>query len=200
MTEKRTEEEEAEHAAKFAELLGVKHAVALSSGTDADTLALAVLYDYGAQPEDEVIVPAISFVATGNAVLHARFKPVFTDIERETLNMDVSQVEAAITEKTRAIMPVHLMGKPANMRSIMEIAKKYNLVIVEDAAEAHGGLYRDKPLGTIGHMGAFSLYVAHIISTIEGGIVVTNNQEYAEILISLRAHGCLLYTSPSPRD
>jgi len=174
---------------RFAELLGVREAVAVSTGTDADTLALAVLHDCSAKREDEVIVPALSFVATGNAVLHAGFKPVFVDIERETLNIDVSQIEAAISEKTRSIMPVHLMGKPADMDGIMEIAGRYDLIVVEDAAEAHGGFYKDRPLGTIGHMGAFSLYVAHIISTIEGGIVVTDNEEYAEILISLRAHG-----------
>lgn len=174
---------------KFAMLLGVKEAVAVSTGTDADILALAVLHDFGAQRDDEVIVPALSFVATGNAVVHAGFRPVFVDIQRETLNIDVRQMEAAISAKTRAIMPVHLMGKPADMDAIMALASKYQLVVVEDAAEAHGALYKGKPAGAIGHMGAFSLYVAHIISTIEGGIVVTDNEEYAEILISLRAHG-----------
>ncbi len=174
---------------KFAKIIGVKEAVAVSTGTDADILALAVLHDYGARRDDEVIVPALSFVATGNAVVHAGFRPVFVDIERQTLNINASQIEAAITEKTRAIMPVHLMGKPADMDRIMEIAAKYNLVVVEDAAEAHGALYKGKPAGSLGHMGAFSLYVAHIITTIEGGIVATDNEEYAETLISLRSHG-----------
>ncbi len=174
---------------KFAKIIGVKEAVAVSTGTDADILALAVLHDYGARRDDEVIVPALSFVATGNAVVHAGFRPVFVDIERQTLNINASQIEAAITEKTRAIMPVHLMGKPADMDRIMEIAAKYNLVVVEDAAEAHGALYKGKPAGSLGHMGAFSLYVAHIITTIEGGIVATDNEGYAETLISLRSHG-----------
>ena len=174
---------------RFAEVVGVKEAVAVSTGTDADMLALAVLHDDGARRGDEVIVPAISFVATGNAVVHAGFRPVFVDVERETLNIDVKRIEAAITERTRAIMPVHLMGKPADMDPIMEIARKYNLVVVEDAAEAHGAFYKGKPAGSIGHMGAFSLYVAHIISTMEGGIITTNNEKYAEILISLRSHG-----------
>ena len=123
---------------KFAELLGVKEAVALSSGTDADILALAVLHDYGAKRGDEVILPALSFVATGNAVLHAGFKPVFVDIDRKTLNIDVNQIEDAVTERTRAIMPVHLMGKPADMDPILAIARRHGLQVIEDAAEAHG--------------------------------------------------------------
>lgn len=174
---------------KFADLLGVKEAVAVSSGTDADILALAVLHDFGAQRGDEVIVPALSFVATGNAVLHAGFKPAFVDIERETLNIDVSQIEAAITEKTRAVMPVHLMGKPADMDAMDAIARRYHLYVIEDAAEAHGALYKGKPVGGLADMGAFSLYLAHVITTGEGGIVTTNNEAYAEILRSLRSHG-----------
>ncbi|MBM4339179.1 MAG: DegT/DnrJ/EryC1/StrS family aminotransferase [Deltaproteobacteria bacterium] len=174
---------------RFAELLGVKEAVALSSGTDADILALSVLHDFGAKQGDEVIVPALSFVATGNAVVHAGFKPVFVDIDRKTLNIDVHQIESAITEKTRAIMPVHLMGKPADMDGVNAIAKRYGLAVVEDAAEAHGARYKGKPVGTLGDLGAFSLYVAHIITTGEGGIVVTGNEAYAQILRSLRSHG-----------
>jgi dTDP-4-amino-4,6-dideoxygalactose transaminase len=174
---------------KFAELLGVKEAVALSSGTDADILALAVLHDYGAKRGDEVILPALSFVATGNAVLHAGFKPVFVDIDRETLNIDVTQIEGAITERTRAIMPVHLMGKPADMDPILAIARKHGLYVIEDAAEAHGAEYKGKPVGVLADMAAFSLYVAHIISTVEGGIVSTDREDFAEVLRSLRSHG-----------
>lgn len=174
---------------RFAKLLGVKEAVAVSSGTDADVLALAVLHDYGAQRGDEVIVPALSFVATGNAVLHAGFNPVFVDIERDTLNIDPTQIDAAITEKTRAIMAVHLMGKPADMNAINAIARRHGLYVIEDAAEAHGAFYKGKPVGGLADMGAFSLYLAHIITTGEGGIIVTNNKDYAEILRSLRSHG-----------
>jgi dTDP-4-amino-4,6-dideoxygalactose transaminase len=174
---------------KFAKLLGVKETVAVSSGADAVALALAVLHDYGAQRGDEVIVPALSFVATGNAVLQAGFKPVFVDIDIKTLNLDPDHIEAAINKKTRAILPVHLMGKPADMNRIKSIAKKHGLYVIEDAAEAHGALYRGKPAGSMGDLGAFSLYIAHIITTGEGGIVTTNSEKHAEILRSLRSHG-----------
>jgi len=174
---------------RFAKLVGVKEAVAVSSGTDADTLALSVLYDFGAKREDEIIVPALSFVATGNAILHAGFKPVFVDIERETLNIDAKKIEKSITEKTKAILPVHLMGKPAEMDIILEIAKKYNLYVIEDAAEAHGAEYKGKNVGTLGNLAAFSTYLAHLVSTVEGGVVVTDREDFAEILRSLRTHG-----------
>jgi len=187
---------------EFAKLFGVRDTVAVSSGTDADALAMAVLYDYGARRGDEIIVPALSFVATGNAVLHAGFTPVFADIERETLNINPNLIEHAITERTRAIMPVHLMGKPADMDTIMDIARRHGLYVIEDAAEAYGAMYKGRKIGTIGDIAAFSLYVAHIITTGEGGIVITDDEEKTEILRSLRSHGrackcatCVLNTS-----
>jgi dTDP-4-amino-4,6-dideoxygalactose transaminase len=187
---------------RFADIIGAKEAVAVSSGTDADTLALAVLHDVGAKRGDEVITPALSFVATGSAVLHAGFTPVFVDVDPETLNIDPEMIEKAITGRTRAIIPTHLMGKPAAMKRIIAIAKRHNLIVVEDAAEAHGAKYMGKNVGTLGDMGAFSLYVAHIITTGEGGVIVTDNVKFADILRSLRAHGrgckckqCILNTS-----
>jgi len=187
---------------QFAGLVGTKEAVALSSGADADALALAVLYDFGAKRQDEIIIPALSFVATGNAVLQAGFTPVFVDIELETLNINPSRIEKVITKKTRAIMPVHLMGKPAKMDQITKIANKHKLFIIEDAAEAHGAVYKGKNIGAFGDMAAYSLYLAHIITTIEGGIITTNRADFAEILRSLRSHGrackcgiCVLNTS-----
>ncbi|MCM8821157.1 MAG: DegT/DnrJ/EryC1/StrS family aminotransferase [Candidatus Omnitrophica bacterium] len=187
---------------KFAELTGTKEAIAVSSGTDALALAMAVLYDFGAKRDDEVIVPALSFIATANAVLQAGFKPVFVDVKLETLNIDTEQIESVINEKTRAILPVHLMGKPADMDKIVEIVKKYQLFIIEDAAEAHGAEYKGSKVGSLGDMGGFSLYVAHIITTVEGGIITTDRSDFAEILRSLRSHGrackcsvCTLNTS-----
>lgn len=174
---------------KFAALMDTKEAVAVGTGTDADALALAALYDFGARRNDEIIVPALSFVATGNAVLQAGFTPVFVDVDRYTLNIDPAKIEEKITEKTRAIMPVHLMGKPADMDPIMEIAKRRGLYVVEDAAEAHGAVYKGRKVGSIGDMAAYSLYVAHIITTIEGGIITTDRKDFAEVLRSLRSHG-----------
>jgi dTDP-4-amino-4,6-dideoxygalactose transaminase len=174
---------------KFAELVATKEAVAVSSGTDADALALAVLHDFGAHRGDEIILPALSFVSTGNAVLQAGFTPVFVDITRRTLNIDPQQIEEKITDRTRAIMPVHLMGKPADMDAINTIAKHRGLFVIEDAAEAHGATYKGKNIGSLSDMAAFSLYVAHIVSTVEGGIVTTDRPDFADILRSLRSHG-----------
>ena len=173
----------------FAQLAGVEEAVAVSSGADADAIALAVLHDHGARRGDEVIIPALSFVATGNAVLHAGFTPVFVDVAQETLNLEPALLEGVVTHRTRAIMPVHLMGKPADMDAIYAVAKKYGLFVVEDAAEAHGAEYKGKPAGSLADMGAFSLYAAHIVSSVEGGVITTDNPEYARIARSLRAHG-----------
>lgn len=174
---------------RFADLIGVKYAVSVASGGDADALALAVLYDFGARRGDEIIVPALSFVATGNSVLQAGFKPVFVDIERDTLNIDPARIASAVTKNTRAIMPVHLMGKPARMDEINSIAKKNGLVVIEDSAEAYGTEYKGKIAGSIGGMGCFSLYAAHVITSVEGGMIVTDNKDYADIVRSLRAHG-----------
>ena len=179
-----------EFETKFAKLVGTKEAVALSSGTDADALALAVLYDFGAKRNDEVIVPALSFVATGNAVLQAGFVPKFVDIDVRTLNIDPSKIEKAITRKTKAIMPVHLMGKPADMDKINRIARKHKLLVVEDAAEAQSATYKGREIGTLGDMAAFSLYIAHVISTGEGGLITTDHARYAEILWSSGAWHC----------
>jgi len=174
---------------RFALLAGTRHAVAVSSGADALTLALAALHDRGAAPGDQVIVPALSFAATGNAVLAARLTPVFVDVSRDTLNIDPGKIEAAITARTRAIVAVHLMGKPAEMDRISEIARRRGLWVIEDAAEAHGAFYRGRPAGSLGTMAAFSLYAAHAVSSVEGGMVTTDDPQLAEILRSLRAHG-----------
>lgn len=187
----------------FANFVGTKEAVAVSSGTDALIVALAALHDYGILSGKEVIVPALTFIATANAVIHAGFEPVFVDINRNTLNIDEYQIEKKINRAIGAILPVHLMGKPANMSVINAIGLKYGIAVIEDAAEAHGAKYYDKKVGSIGLAGCFSLYAAHIISSIEGGMITTDDSHFADICRSLRNHGrvcaceiCVLKNSP----
>jgi dTDP-4-amino-4,6-dideoxygalactose transaminase len=173
----------------FAGYHGLNHGVAVSSGTDADAVAVATLHSRGAQRGDEVIVPALTFVSVANAVLHAGFIPVFADIDRRTWNVDPTSVERVLTPRTRAILAVHNFGRPAAMDELAEIASSRGLMLIEDAAEAHGARYKDRLVGTIGAMGAYSFYVAHILTTGEGGMVITDDGELASLLRSLRAHG-----------
>ncbi len=174
---------------KFASKFGYKHAIATSSGTDADIVSCASLYEFGAKRGDEIIVPALTFAASANSILAAGFIPKFVDIEVETLNIDPNKIEEAITDKTRAIMVVHLMGKPCEMDSILEIARTHNLKIIEDACEAHGATYKGRVVGSIGDMGTFSFYAAHVVVAGEGGMVVTNSDEIANVVRSVKSHG-----------
>jgi dTDP-4-amino-4,6-dideoxygalactose transaminase len=164
-------------------------------------MALAVLYDFGANRGDEIILPALSFVSTANVALQTGFNPVFVDVKRETLNIDPAEIENVITKNTKAIMHVHLMGKPAETDIINKLAKKYGLYIIGDAVEAHWAIYKGRNAGALADVSAYSFYVAHIITTIEGDIVVTDNSDFAETLRSLRSNGrackcksCLLNT------
>lgn len=174
---------------RFAKKFGYTHAIATSSGTDADTCCCASLYDFGAKRGDEIIVPALCFVACANSILAAGLTPRFVDVDLETLNIDPSKIEETITDTTRAIMAVHSMGKPCEMNKITRIAKNHDLKIIEDACEAHGATYRGKIVGTIGDMAAFSFYAAHLIVCGEGGMVVTNDDETADIIRSIKSHG-----------
>jgi len=173
----------------FAQRFGYKHTIATSSGTDAGIVSCASLYEFGARRRDKIIVPALTFVASANSILAAGFTPKFVDIKVDTLNIDPNKIEAAITNKTKAIMVVHLMGKPCEMDAILEIAQAHNLKVIEDACEAHGATYKDKVVGSIGDMGTFSFYVAHIVVAGEGGMIVTNNDEIANIVRSVKSHG-----------
>jgi len=179
----------AEFEQKFAAKFGYKHAIATSSGTDADLCACASLYDFGAKRGDEIILPAACFVSCANTILAAGFTPVFVDIDIKTLDIDPLKIEAAITKKTRAIMAVHTMGKPCEMDAIMKIAKAHKLMVIEDSCEAHGAKYKGQFIGSIGDMGAFSFYAAHVVVAGEGGMVVTNNDELAKVVRSVKSHG-----------
>ncbi len=169
----------------FAKYCGVKYALTTSSGTTALHLALVAL---GIGEGDEVIVPDLTFIATANAVRYTGAKVITVDIQKDTLCIDPIEVENAITEKTKAIIPVHLYGHPADMRELKKIAEKYNLFIIEDAAEAHGAEIEGKRVGSLGDVGVFSFYGNKVITSGEGGMISTNNKKLYEKMKYLRDH------------
>jgi perosamine synthetase len=166
--------------------LGVKHGVAVSSGTAALHLSLVVL-DIG--PGDEVVVPAYTFPATANVVELVGAKPVLVDVDLDTFDIQVERIKEAITSKTKAIIPVHLFGNPADMDRICEISRTYGLTVIEDAAGALGSKYKGRNCGTIGTLGCFSFHPRKIITAGEGGMVVTDDDRLAERIRSFRNHG-----------
>jgi dTDP-4-amino-4,6-dideoxygalactose transaminase len=171
---------------QFADFCGTNHAVATTSGTTALHLALVA---NGIKPGDEVITTPFTFIATATPILFCNAKPVFVDIEPKTYNLDPMKIEAAITEKTKAIIPVHLYGHPAAMDHIKELADSHELVVIEDACQAHGAEYRSRRTGSMGDCGCFSFYPTKNMTTSEGGMVTTNDSELAERLTLLRNHG-----------
>ncbi|MEX1019895.1 MAG: DegT/DnrJ/EryC1/StrS family aminotransferase [Litorilinea sp.] len=170
---------------EFAEYCGAEHGVSVSNGTAALHLALHAL---GIGPGDEVIVPALSFVASANAVYYTGARPIFVDVDSHTWTLDPERIEQHITPRTRAIMPVHLYGHPAPMHELIELAARYELQIVEDAAEAHGAQVNGHRVGALGRIGAFSFYGNKIITTGEGGMLVTNDSALADRCRMLRDH------------
>jgi dTDP-4-amino-4,6-dideoxygalactose transaminase len=171
---------------RVAEYVGVKHAVAASSGTAALHLALLAL---GIGPGDEVIVPDFTFPATANVVERVGARAVLVDIDLATYNIDIQQIQPAITHKTRAILPVHLFGLPADLAAVREIARKHNLFIIEDAACALGARSNAGMCGSVGDLACFSFHPRKAITTGEGGMVVTNDQAFAERIRQYRNHG-----------
>ena len=175
---------------EFSRMHDNRYGVMCNSGTSALTLAIETLKEtenWG--PETEILVPAITFIATSNAVIHAGLKVVFVDVDPLTYNMDPNDLLRRISKNTKCIIPVHAFGMPCEMQKIMEIAKEYNLKVIEDCAESHFAKIDGKVIGSFGDLSCFSTYVAHTITTGVGGIVCTNNREYMEILRSLLAHG-----------
>lgn len=175
---------------RFAKLHGRKHALFTSSGTAALKIALHALKDrHSWKDGDEVIVPSVTFVATMNVVIMNNLKPVIVDVDPETVNMDPTKIEAAITKKTRAIIPVHLLGQPADMPAIMEIAQKHKLKVVEDSCETMFVKKHGKVVGSQGDIACFSTYLAHLMVTGIGGFITTNDDELATIMRSMMFHG-----------
>lgn len=162
----------------FSAYCGAKQGIATTNGTAALHLALSAA---GIQKGDEVIMPSFTICSTAFAAIYCGAKPVFVDSEPDTWNIDPQKIESKITRRTKAILPVHIYGHPCEMKSIMKIAKKHGLTVIEDAAEAHGAEYEGKKVGGIGHIGCFSFYSNKIITCGEGGMVVTNNQRIADI-------------------
>ncbi|NQV18409.1 MAG: DegT/DnrJ/EryC1/StrS family aminotransferase [Armatimonadetes bacterium] len=175
---------------EFAKSHKVKHALFMNSGTSALHVALAALKDrHGWSDGDEIIVPAVTFVATANIVLHNNMTPVFVDVEPDTFNIDPQKIEEKITGRTRAIIPVHLLGLPATMQPVLEMAEKYRLEVIEDSAECMFAKYKGGSVGSMGVIGCFSTYLAHFIVTGVGGLATTNNSELAVDMRSLMNHG-----------
>jgi dTDP-4-amino-4,6-dideoxygalactose transaminase len=170
---------------RFAEYIGVKHAIAVCNGTVSLRIALMAA---GIRAGDEVIVPPYTFLATATAVVEANATPVFVDVELDSFNLDPKQIEAAITPRTRAIIPVHLGGLPCDMDAIMAIAKKNELTVIEDAAHAHGSEYNGRRCGSIGDLGSFSFQSTKNLTSGEGGIITTSDDALAEECRSI--HNC----------
>jgi dTDP-4-amino-4,6-dideoxygalactose transaminase len=171
----------------FAEYCGARFAIAVNSGTSALHLALLAA---GVGEGDEVVTVPYSFVATAASIRYTGAKPVFVDIDAASFNIDVNAIEAAITPRTKAIMPVHLFGQPADMDPILDIARRHNLLVIEDAAQAHGAEYKGRRVGSIGDFGCFSFYPGKNLGAYgEGGAVVTNNPEAVRTIRLLRNWG-----------
>lgn len=170
----------------FAKYCGVKHGVAVNTGTAALHVALAAL---GIKEGDEIITTPLSCVATTDPIVYLKAKPVFVDVEPDTLNLNPALVEKKITAKTKAILPVHLFGHPVDLDPLVEIAKKHDLYLIEDAAQAHGAKYKGKITGSFGHISCFSFYADKIITTVEGGMALTNDSELAAKMRLLRSFG-----------
>ena len=176
--------------ALFAQEHQCKYGIFCNSGTSALHISLAALKErYGWEDGDEVIVPAVTFIATSNVIIHNNLKPVFVDVDKETYNINPDLIEKRITKRTRAIIPVHLFGLPAEMEPIMEIAAHYNLRIVEDSCETMFANYKGRSVGSFGDIGCFSTYIAHFLVTGVGGICTTNDSKLAVMLKSLMNHG-----------
>lgn len=171
---------------EFAKYIGVKYAIGVNSGTAALHISIAAL-DIG--PGDEVIVPPFTFVGTASSILHNNAIPIFADIDNKTYTIDPNSVKKKITSKTKAIIPVHLAGITADLDPLKEIAEENDLKIIEDACQAHGAKYKGKKVGSLGDLGTFSFYPSKNMTTGEGGIITTNNDEIAEQCRLLRHHG-----------
>ena len=177
---------------KFAKYIGVKYAIMVNSGSSANLLALSILSNplvNRIEKNSEIITPAVTWATTIYPMINVGTRPVFLDVDPETYLIDENSIEDAVSKKTSCIMPVHLLGNSCNMTKIRQISKKHDLCVIEDACEAHGAEFRNKKIGSFGDLATFSFFLSHHITTIEGGMVVTNNKKYFEMAKSMRAFG-----------
>jgi len=182
----------------FSEYFGSKYAIMVNSGSSANLVLIsALLYSGKINKGDEIIVPAVSWSTTYFPLIQNGLKIKFVDIDRETLNIDISKLERAISKNTKAIFAVNLLGNPNNFELLFDICQKYNLLLIEDNCEALGAKYNSKYTGTFGIAGSFSFFYSHHICTMEGGMVATDDKELYEYMLSLRAHG---WTRNLPKD
>lgn len=171
----------------FAKFIGTKHCIGVASGTDALHLSLIAL---GIGKDDEVLLPVNTFIATAYAIIYVGAKPIFVDVDTKTYNIDVNLIEKKITKKTKAIIPVHLYGQPAEMDKIMKLAEKYKLFVIEDACQSHGADYKNKRTGTFGQIAAFSFYPGKNLGAYgDGGAITTNSAKLAKKIKQLREYG-----------
>ncbi len=176
----------AEFEKMVADYVGAKYAVAISNGTSA---LHAACFAAGIQPEDEVITPPLTFAASSNCVLYCGGTPVFADVDPKTYNIDPEDIRRKITDKTKAIIAVHLAGQPCDMDEIHKIAKEHDLLVIEDGAHALGSVYKGKKVGTLSDMTTFSFHPVKPITTGEGGMIVTDNEEFYQKMMLFRSHG-----------
>ena len=179
----------------FARYIGSKYSVMVNSGSSANLLALSILtnpkFSKRVKSGSEVLTPAVTWATTISPIVNVNLIPSIIDVDLENFNLDVDKLRKSITKKTRAIMPVHLLGNPANMKEIIDIAKEYDLFVIEDSCEAHGAEFNNKKIGSFGDISTFSFFLSHHISTIEGGMLLTKNEEIFELAKSMRIFGSI---------
>lgn len=177
----------------FAKYVGVKHAMMVNSGSSANLIALSTLTNHKCQTRlvagDQVLVPAICWSTSVFPIIQCGLTPIFVDVDPRSLNIDLDDLENKITNQTKAIMLVHVLGNSTNMQRLMDIVKKHNLILIEDTCESLGSKYNNRYLGSWGSIGTYSFYYSHHITTMEGGMVVCDDDEYYELMKCLRAHG-----------
>ena len=178
---------------QFSKYIGCKNGIMVNSGSSANLLALSILSNPATENsikrDSQIITPAITWATTVSPIINVGCTPMFVDVDLDTLCVNTEEIKDAINSKTACLLPVHLMGNPCNMQEISKISKEHDLYLVEDACEAHGATFDDKKVGSFGDLGTFSFFMSHHISTIEGGMIVTNNEELAEMGKTLRTFG-----------